>query len=129
MKKMKLLNITNYSSGETIDPATLVPFDTRANGAIKVEGDIDAKMRIDFEGDTAIGGVFTQKQGKVEIVWPATEHAFVLEGEVTILNITSGESRTYRPGDGWVIKKGEHVSWEVRSDRFTKSFFTVIEPE
>jgi uncharacterized cupin superfamily protein len=119
-------NTTTYSSSEEINYSVFVPFDTQANGAIKVEGNINAKMRVDFEGENAVGGLFTQKPGKVEIIWPATEHAFVLEGEVTILYHDTGISKTYRPGDGWTIKRGEHIMWEVKSGRFTKSFFSII---
>lgn len=60
-------------------------------------------------------------------MWPATEHGFVLEGEVTITNVTSGKSVTYGPGDGWIIKQGTHITWEVKSDRFAKSFLAVDE--
>ncbi len=107
-----------------LDEASMPVFDTSANGAIRVEG-AQPKERIDFASGGIIGGVFAQGPGKSEVIWPATEHGFVLEGEVTITDVSSGESVTYGPGDGWIIKQGTHILWEVKSERFVKSFLAV----
>ncbi len=113
----------SYGPAPSIDPATLEPFDTTAGGATRVDGDIDARVRIDFAEGDLVGGLFVQKAGRAEIVWPATEHAFVLEGEVMIDYLDSGETVRYRPGDGWIIRKGERIVWTVTTPRFVKSFF------
>ena len=74
-----------------------------------------------------MGGLFRQVKGRAEIIWPATEHAFVLEGEVSIYYHEEQKTVVYGPGDGWLIKKGERVSWTVTSDTFMKSYFLIIE--
>jgi uncharacterized cupin superfamily protein len=56
-------------------------------------------------------------------VYPFTEQAIVVEGEVTLRNGLTGESMRYGPGDSWFVQKGTPVSWEVHSERFVKHYF------
>ena len=53
----------------------------------------------------------------------------MLKGKVTIRNITSGLSTTYKSGDCWIIKQGSHVTWEVKSEEFVKSFFVASDED
>lgn len=116
-----------YVQGAPIADEGFVAYDPVAGGAIDIEGDIDTQVRIDYESATATGGLFRQNPGKVEIIWPCTEHAFVLEGRVTITYQATGESVTYGPGQGWTHTKGERITWEVKNGRFVKSFFLLNE--
>ena len=116
--------ILRHSSELPVDEATLMIFDTKANGAMKTEG-ATPQGRIDYQNDNVTGGLFTQGPGKSEIIWPATEHACVLEGEVTIGTLDKNELTTYGPGECWIIEQGALISWEVKSKKFTKSFLTV----
>ena len=113
----------NYIQGMQIDEGSFVPYDTKEGGAIKTSGDLQTQITVDIDNGTVMGGVFRQVKGKAEIIWPATEHAFVLEGEVTIYYHDEDKTVSYKAGDGWVIKKGEHVTWEVTTETFKNSYF------
>lgn len=71
-------------------------------------------------------GIFEATTGKIEIYFPYTEHATILEGEVTITD-KSGLSYTYCAGDSFLIKQGEIIIWEVKGTRVRKSFLNVAE--
>ena len=114
-----------YTEGMAYSLDDFVPFDTEANGAVSVSNDLEAMIRVDYEGEGAVGGIFTQKTGSAEIIWPGTEHAIVIEGQVSITYHATGETVDYGPGDGWTIQKDERVTWSVTSPRFAKSFFTM----
>ena len=119
----------NYSPDMAIAENRFQAYDTKEGGALETDGDLKTEITVDIENDKCLGGVFRQVKGKAEIVWPATEHAFVLEGEVTIHYHENDETINYKVGDGWVIDKGERVTWEVTSPTFRKSFFIVLDPE
>ncbi|HEX2281057.1 MAG TPA: cupin domain-containing protein [Thermomicrobiales bacterium] len=80
--------------------------------------------RIDFSKDGMTGGIFEATTGTVEIRFPFTEHATILEGEVTITD-ASGQSHTYRPGDSYLIEQDQVVLWDVQGERVRKSFFNI----
>ena len=72
------------------------------------------------------GGFFAVTKSTFRMVYPFTEHAVVLEGEVTLQNETTGEAHTYKPGEGWMIEKGTPVLWTVHSPRFVKHYMAVV---
>ena len=113
----------SYSGGMEYDPDDFVAFDTQANGALSQSDDFEPRVRIDFDEDGLVGGIFTQLTGSAEIVWPATEHAFVIEGSVTITYHETGDTIEYMRGDGWIIRKGTRVTWDVTTPEFAKAFF------
>lgn len=113
----------NYIPGMQVDEALLQDWDPAEGGALETDGDLKTRVTVDYQDERAMGGVFSQVKGRAEIIWPATEHAFVLEGEVTIHYHAENETHTYGPGEGWLIKKGERVTWTVTSDIFKKSYF------
>lgn len=67
-------------------------------------------------------GYFGCTQGAFRMVYPFTEHAVVLEGEVTLLNEATGAAVTYRPGDAWMIEKGTPIRWTVHTQHFVKHY-------
>lgn len=95
-------------------------------GATVIEGAPEAWVRLDFGGDGMTCGVFACSAGKIEYPFPSTEYATILEGEVRLTDST-GEVRTYGPGDSYFIREGEVVTWEVTGDRLVKSFFSYSE--
>lgn len=116
----------HYSEKMHIPVEDFQPYDPKQGGALEVEGDLQTQITVDFEDARAMGGVFKQKKGKAEIVWPATEHAFVLEGEVKVHYHKEDKTVHYKAGEGWIINKGERVSWEVTTPTFMKSFFLLL---
>jgi uncharacterized cupin superfamily protein len=65
---------------------------------------------------------FAATRGSFRMTYPFNEHAVVVEGEVTLKNEATGETRTYRPGEGWFVEKGTPVLWTVTTDRFVKNY-------
>ena len=49
----------------------------------------------------------------------------VVEGEVTLTNEVTGESRSYGPGEGWFVEKGTPVLWTVTTERFVKHYLAI----
>ncbi len=83
--------------------------------------------RIDFHEGGMMAGIFEATRGTVEVTFPFTEHATILEGEVTITD-GSGQTHTYRPGESYLIKQGQVVIWDVQGERVRKSFFNITHP-
>ncbi len=82
--------------------------------------------RVDYKKDGMTAGIFEATTGKIEIHFPFTEHATILEGEVTITD-KSGNCHTYCPGDSYLIQQGQVVIWEVKGKYVRKSFFKILE--
>ncbi len=95
-----------------------------ALGGKVLEGAPRITARIDFNHDGMLAGIFEATTGKVEVTFPFTEHATILEGEVAITDET-GQTHTYRPGDSYFIKQGQVVIWDVQGPRVRKSFFNI----
>lgn len=93
-------------------------------GGKVLDGSPRISARIDFNSQGMVAGIFEATRGKVEVHFPFTEHATILEGEVTITDET-GQSHTYRPGDTYFIKQGQVVIWDVPGERVRKSFFNI----
>jgi uncharacterized protein len=116
-----------YQPQQAIDATTLVGLGAPGDlGGRVVEGDPKVSARIDYQGNGMLAGIFEATTGTVEIHFPFTEHATILEGEVTITD-EAGQSHTYRPGDSYFIKQGQVVLWEVRGPRVRKSFFNITQ--
>ncbi|TWD50723.1 putative cupin superfamily protein [Agrobacterium vitis] len=96
-------------------------FDPVENGARDIKGDFKAKSRIDFTAEKVVAGEYVQSPASAIIKWGFTEHAFVLEGSVTIKDMETGQSATYGVGDGWIIKEGSETEWTV-TEPFRKAF-------
>ena len=65
---------------------------------------------------------FGATQGVFRMNYPFNEHAVVVEGEVTLKNEATGETRTYGPGEGWFVEKGTPVLWTIPGARFVKNY-------
>ena len=64
----------------------------------------------------------------LEVTFPFTEHATILQGEVTITDST-GQSHLYKAGDSYFIRQGQVIIWDVKDKQVIKSFFNVVEPQ
>lgn len=93
-------------------------------GAEIVEGEcrVFGKMVHGSPQDPLSCAYFGCTTGVFTMTYPFNEHAVVVEGEVTLKNETTGETRTYRPGEGWFVEKGTTVRWTVAGDRFVKNY-------
>ena len=67
-------------------------------------------------------GWFAASRGRYRLVYPFHEHATLVEGELALTSEATGQTVLYRPGDSWVIAKGEPVIWDIRSDRAVKHY-------
>lgn len=116
---MKILTST-----DAVDPSAPPPLRARADelGGRVLEGDVQLTLHVDFQQDGLTAGIFEATAGKVEIVFPFTEHATILEGEVTLTD-ERGSTRTLKPGDSYFILQGERILWDVKTPRLRKSFF------
>lgn len=82
--------------------------------------------RISYRDRSITAGVFEATRGRVEVTFPFTEYATILEGEVTITD-ESGRRHTYRKGDSYLVLGGQPVVLDVRCPRVRQSFFSLIE--
>ena len=95
-------------------------------GGTVVSGDPKISARIDYGDGTATAGVFQATRGDVQIHFPFTEHATVIEGAVTLTDET-GQTARLRPGDSYLIKQDSSIFWHVARSFVQKSFFNVVE--
>jgi uncharacterized cupin superfamily protein len=95
-------------------------------GGKVLEGKPEIFARVDFSANGMTAGLFMSTRGLIEVTFPFTEHATILEGEVTLTDQT-GQSHFYRPGDSYLIKQGSIIRWDVKGDRVIKSFFNIVE--
>jgi uncharacterized cupin superfamily protein len=95
-------------------------------GGKVLEGKPEIFARVDFSANGMTAGLFMSTRGRIEVTFPFTEHATILEGEVTLTD-QAGKSHNYKPGDTYFIKQGAVIIWDVKSDRVIKSFFNIVE--
>jgi len=95
-------------------------------GGHVLEGNPQIFARIDYSHNGTTAGLFKATTGRIEILFPFTEHATILEGEVTLTDET-GQSHTYKAGDSYFIRQGQVILWEVKGQQVIKSFFNVVE--
>jgi hypothetical protein len=116
-----------YTPGPIRDTSQFVSLgDPEALGGKVLEGKVALFGRIDFNAGGMTAGLFMATKGKVQVTFPFSEHATILEGEV-LLTDESGQTHLYRPGDTYFIRQGQVVTWDVKSERLIKSFFNIVE--
>ena len=105
----------------------LFPGTAEQLGGQVLRGPLEIRVRIDFQQDGLSAGLFETSSGLVSILFPFTEHATILLGEVTLTD-ESGRSHTYKPGDSYLIQQGQRILWDVKTPRVRKSFFNITRP-
>lgn len=96
-------------------------------GSTVIDGDPQASIAM-VDGapeDSVACGIFKCTTGVFRMQYPFTEHATVLEGELKLKNIDTGEENTFGPGDSWFVAQGTNVEWHVISDHFVKHYLSV----
>ncbi|RDU96242.1 DUF861 domain-containing protein [Trinickia dinghuensis] len=90
-------------------------------------GDVQAfgKMTHGAPTDAVSSGYFGTSKGKYRLVYPFSEQATLLQGEVRIVDESTGASTLYKSGDSWFVTKGTQTVWEVLTDSYTKHYFAV----
>ncbi|HEX8538657.1 MAG TPA: cupin domain-containing protein, partial [Cystobacter sp.] len=89
-----------------------------------LEGQPILSARVDFQERGMTAGIFKATTGKVRIHFPFTEHATILEGEVTLTD-EMNQTRTLKQGDSYFIRKGQIIVWDVKGKHVIKSFFNI----
>lgn len=116
-----------YSPKDPVDVSSLQPLGAPADlGGEVVSGDPKLFGRIDFKEGNLMAGLFMATTGTVRIDFPFTEHATILEGEVTLTD-EAGQKRTLKPGDSYLIRQHQIILWEVKGKHVIKSFFNIVE--
>jgi len=95
-------------------------------GGRVLEGDPQIFARVDYSGNGVTAGLFKATRGTLKVTFPFTEHATILQGEVTITDST-GQSHLYKPGDSYFVRQGQVIIWDVKDKQVIKSFFNVVE--
>jgi uncharacterized cupin superfamily protein len=96
-------------------------------GSEVLEGDVQCMghMVHGAPTDPVSCAFFGVTRGKFRMTYPFDEHATVVEGSVTLTDESTGIAQTYHVGDGWFVRKGTPILWEVTSDRFVKNYLAV----
>jgi len=116
-----------YSTKGKVDQSGFVSLGSPAGlGGRVLAGNPAIFARVDFQQGNIAGGLFKATEGVVEVTFPFTEHATILEGEVKITDAT-GKTFTYKEGDSYIIQQGQVVRWEVKDKYVIKSFFNIVE--
>ncbi|MDC4327783.1 cupin domain-containing protein [Acinetobacter baumannii] len=84
------------------------------------------KMSLGAPTDAISSGYFGTEKGKYRLVYPFSEQAVIVFGEVAITDESTGVTTTFKAGDFWVVEKGTSTVWEVKSDFFIKHYFAVV---
>ncbi len=100
-------------------------------GAETLEGPIAVSGRLLFGSlDAPVsGGLYAATRGKYRVVYPFDEHATLLDGDLALTDVKSGETVTYGPGDSWIIACGTEVIWDIRSNHVRKSYLAVTQAQ
>lgn len=88
--------------------------------------DVYGKMSLGAPNDAVSAGYFGTTQGTYRLVYPFSEQAVILIGEVEITDESTGQVHTFKAGDLWVVDKGVSTVWKVKSDFFVKHYFATV---
>ena len=116
-----------YRAGEKVPESELADLGAPENlGGTVLEGDPRISARIDYADGRLLAGVFQATPGKLRIVFPFTEHATILNGEVELTDEWGNNARL-EAGDSYFIRQGSVILWEVRGQAVQKTFFNRTE--
>ncbi|MDE1165645.1 MAG: cupin domain-containing protein [Pseudomonas sp.] len=96
-------------------------------GSEVLEGDVKVfgKMTFGAPTDAISSAYFGTTAGKFRMTYPFNEQATVVTGQVTLTDIASGTTHTYKVGDSWFVTKGTEVVWDVPGDGFVKHYLAI----
>jgi uncharacterized cupin superfamily protein len=117
-----------YEAGHPVSEDDLVDLGPPASlGGTVLEGHPKISARIDYNNAGLLAGVFQATTGKIHIHFPFTEHATILDGEVTLTDPV-GHTHHFQAGDSYLIQQGTDILWEVRGCHVQKSFIDHTAP-
>ncbi len=87
-------------------------------GALPTEGDPQVAVAMIYgkPEDVFTCGLFSSTRGGFTMIYPFTEHATVLEGEVE-LTVAGQEPIRFSPGDSWFVEQGTCLLYTSPSPR------------
>lgn len=88
--------------------------------------DVYGKMSLGGPTDAVSAGYFATTKGTYRLVYPFSEQAVILVGELEITDESTGITTTFKAGDLWVVDKGVSTVWKVKSDFFIKHYLAVV---
>lgn len=96
-------------------------------GEILEGGDVQAYGKLTHGAPTepVSAAYFGTSKGRFRLVYPFDEQAVIVSGEVKITDESTGETRRFKAGDSWFVKKGTSTVWDVLSDGFVKHYLAV----
>ena len=96
-------------------------------GSQLLEGDGKAFGKMTFGARTGPVGsaYFGTTQRTFRRVYPFTEQATLVTGEVLLTDETTGLQTRFKAGDSGFVTKGTVVQWEIVSPSFVKHYFAV----
>ncbi|WP_028224068.1 cupin domain-containing protein [Paraburkholderia ferrariae] len=98
-------------------------------GAEIIEGgDVQAFGKSTFGAptDPVSAGYFGTSKGKYRLVYPFSEQATLLQGELRITDEITGRVSHFSAGDSWFVTRGTSTVWEVLSEGFTKHYLSFV---
>ncbi len=115
-----------YKQRQEIEQSELVDLGPPEGlGGTVLSGDPHISAEVDYQAGPATAGVFQATRGDVQVHFPFTEPATVIEGSVSLTDST-GRTERLEPGDTYLIKQGRSILWQVAKSRVQKSFFNVV---
>lgn len=111
----KLADLTHIGTVEVLD-ATIV--DGTANAYLQTS--------IGSPEDGNHSAYFGVEKSIFRMKYPFTEHACVVTGEVILTDEDTGQKKHYKPGDSWLIEKGTHILWEIKTEEFVKHYLAQV---
>ncbi|MCE1114436.1 MULTISPECIES: cupin domain-containing protein [Pseudomonas] len=96
-------------------------------GSTILEGEVKCygKMTHGAPTDPVSSAYFGTTQGKFRMVYPFSEQAVIVTGEIQLTDESTGQVTRYKAGDAWFVAKGTPVLWEVLSETFVKHYLAV----
>lgn len=88
--------------------------------------DVYGKMSLGEPNDAVSAGYFATTNGTYRLVYPFSEQAVILVGEIEITDESTGITTTFKAGDLWVVDKGVSTVWKVKSDFFVKHYLATV---
>lgn len=113
-KEMTLARLDNWGSFDKLGAEILEGGDVQAYG----------KSTHGAPTDPIAAGYFGTSKGRYRLVYPFSEQATLLSGEVRITDESSGAVMHFKPGDSWFVTQGTSTLWEVLSDGYTKHYLS-----
>lgn len=120
------MSLTPIAQGTTLADLTALGSLSALGAEIFEGGDVQFYGKPTHGGpaDAISAGFFGTTKGKYRLVYPFSEQATLLHGQVRITDESTGQSTVFGPGDTWFVTKGTSTLWDVLSDGYTKHYLS-----